>query len=881
VQAENRPKWPTVAREDEFGHALAALDDNTDFQGVALVGDSGVGKSTLARALAQTLVSRGRPVRFVLGTQTGGAVPLGAFSRSVTVDAAHEPATMLAAAYKTLDREENLVIVVDDAQLLDPLSATLVHQLAADSTARLIVIIRSGEAVPDAITALLKERLLRILHIDAFTREQTGELARSVLGGEVEPGLIDELYRRSGGNLLLLRGLLTAGRENGVLIRIEDSWQLHGPLRADRELYDLLEFRLRSLAREELDAVEVLGIAELLDWEILRELCDADAVARLERRGMIQLVADGSDMVARLNHPIIGEAAIRLAGVVRSRQLNAMLVQALLKHLQAGDRRSRLPDARGQIRLAQFMMRSDLEPDLGLIIRAAASAVIMSSLGYGEELARFAFDRGGGVPAALVLAEAMSWQGRGEHAEAVLADVDPEDSGVLVRWGSLRAANLFWGCGRVDAARQVLAEVRDRVGPEAGMGLITALEASFAFFSGDVETAIETGLPICAPDTPLLPTLWVTLAMSTAWALTLVGRFDEVDRVANTGLQAAALGESGTQRLAIGLAEVTALTAIADLPGAERVLKRYAAMSTGAPEPQAIVNAILGHVHLARGALAEASEAFHNSVSAMSQGFPSGWLMLAAAWSAQADGARGDTEGATNALRSSEEAYGPQVAVFLPELEVARAWERASLGETTAAQLHSSRAAEIARRSRMSAVEMRALHTAVRFGDRSHASRLGELARTLKTPLAEAIATQARGLANHDGDLLDAAADRFAEMGTLAFAADAAAQAAREHARSGHRGKELESSTRAHWLASQGDIRTPAVNASAQPLPITDREREIAMLVAGGLSNREIADQLSLSVRTVDGHLYRTFAKLGIERREQLVNLVTWVRSAT
>ena len=208
--------------------------------------------------------------------------------------------------------------------------------------------------------------------------------------------------------------------------------------------------------------------------------------------------------------------------------------------------------------------------------------------------------------------------------------------------------------------------------------------------------------------------------------------------------------------------------------------------------------------------------------------------MLVAAWSAQAEGARGDGAAAAAALRSSEEAYGPQVAVFLPELELARAWERASVGQTTAAQTHAVRAAQIARQSGMYAVEMLALHTAVRFDDRSQTERLDELAKTLNTPLAEAIAAHARGLADHDGDLLDAAADRFADLGAMALAADAAAQAAREHARTGHRGKEIKSSTRAHGLASQHEIRTPAVDAAAQPLPISDREREIVMLVAAG-----------------------------------------------
>ena len=157
--------WPVVARDDELRQALAALDGGAEFQGVALVGDSGVGKTTLARAVADTLESGGSTVRFALGTQTGCAIPLGAFFRSVTVEAAHEPAAMLAAAHKTLEQQENLLVVVDDAQLLDPLSSTLVHQLAASGSARLIVTIRSGEPVPDAVTALLKERLLLSLRI--------------------------------------------------------------------------------------------------------------------------------------------------------------------------------------------------------------------------------------------------------------------------------------------------------------------------------------------------------------------------------------------------------------------------------------------------------------------------------------------------------------------------------------------------------------------------------------------------------------------------------------------------------------------------------------------------------------------------------------------
>jgi DNA-binding CsgD family transcriptional regulator len=419
--------------------------------------------------------------------------------------------------------------------------------------------------------------------------------------------------------------------------------------------------------------------------------------------------------------------------------------------------------------------------------------------------------------------------------------------------------------------------VKDRVDSEAVVGLVTALEVSFGFFSGDVATAIETGPMLCGPDVLPLVTVWA--AVATACALALAGRFGDVHRIADAGLRAAVLSESGPQRFAIGIAEVMALTAAGDFPAAERVWERYAAMAADVPEANAIVYAMLGVVQLGRGALPAACSAFQDSISALPPAFLLAWVMLVTAWSAQAEGVRGDGAAAAAALRRSEEAYGPQVAVFLPELELARAWERACAGETSAAQAHAVRAAQIARQSGMYAVEMRALHTAVRLDDRSHAERLAELAETLNAPMAQAIAEHARGLADHDGDVLDAAADRFSDLGAMALAADAAAQAAREHARTGQRGKETKSSTRAHWLASEHEIRTPAVHSVARPLPITDREREIANLVAAGLSNRQIAERLSVSVRTVEGHLYRIFAKLGVERREQLIHLVSGTHS--
>jgi non-specific serine/threonine protein kinase len=51
---------------------------------------------------------------------------------------------------------------------------------------------------------------------------------------------------------------------------------------------------------------------------------------------------------------------------------------------------------------------------------------------------------------------------------------------------------------------------------------------------------------------------------------------------------------------------------------------------------------------------------------------------------------------------------------------------------------------------------------------------------------------------------------------------------------------------------------------------LTSREVEVAALVATGLTNRQIAARLHLSVRTVDVHVDHIFGKLGVSRRSQL-----------
>jgi ATP/maltotriose-dependent transcriptional regulator MalT len=63
-----------------------------------------------------------------------------------------------------------------------------------------------------------------------------------------------------------------------------------------------------------------------------------------------------------------------------------------------------------------------------------------------------------------------------------------------------------------------------------------------------------------------------------------------------------------------------------------------------------------------------------------------------------------------------------------------------------------------------------------------------------------------------------------------------------------------------------------------QELGITAREFEILELIAGGMSNREIAEKLFVSENTVKTHSSRLFDKLSAKRRTQAVQIAKQLR---
>ena len=69
-------------------------------------------------------------------------------------------------------------------------------------------------------------------------------------------------------------------------------------------------------------------------------------------------------------------------------------------------------------------------------------------------------------------------------------------------------------------------------------------------------------------------------------------------------------------------------------------------------------------------------------------------------------------------------------------------------------------------------------------------------------------------------------------------------------------------------------VRASTATVERATDPLGKREREVAQLIAEGLSNKEIATRLFLSERTVETHVYNILNKLGFSSR---ASIASWV----
>jgi len=137
--------------------------------------------------------------------------------------------------------------------------------------------------------------------------------------------------------------------------------------------------------------------------------------------------------------------------------------------------------------------------------------------------------------------------------------------------------------------------------------------------------------------------------------------------------------------------------------------------------------------------------------------------------------------------------------------------------------------------------------------------------------LAPARLLHTRALARSDPIELEHASATFESLGSTLLAAEAAADSAVAWRQRNNLRRSAAAELRASILSGAcEDPVTPALQAMRKRAGLTTAERNVATAAAGGRSNKEIAHQLNLSIRSVENHLQRTYKKLGITSRTEL-----------
>ncbi|MFE6924506.1 LuxR C-terminal-related transcriptional regulator [Nocardia sp. NPDC057663] len=856
--------WQLLHRPVEYDAVRTALTDgNTG--GVVLVGAAGIGKTTLARLVTSVLSN---PVRWAACTASSQAIPLGAFAPWIAASASRDPLALLHSARENLLAHPGTVIGVDDAHLLDTLSATLVHQIAVDRSARIVATVRTGEAVPDAVTSLWKDGYLERIELTPLTKQQCIALVETVLGGTLEGLSADVMWESSGGNPLFLRNLVEGAVEASTLTDTNGVWQLRGPTAVPSGLVELLDERLTRAGEPVLEALKMLAVYEPLDIDILTELVGVEAVDTAELTGMIRVCRDGPAVDVRFSHPLLGEVIRRRVGTAAARKWRGRIVETLR------DRDLSTPAHR--IRLAQLCVDSDQPIDIVVLINAAKDAVAMSNLPLAERLARAACERCGGLRAAELLSRALLWQGRPQEADEILARFDPDrlDPLQLVQWGVLRAGLQFWSLGNVVRARDLLDLLGARVELPALRLTVDAFGAAMAVHESRIAVGIETAERVIAdPNSPWQAVDFAAFALGLA--MPVAGRGADFAPIA-ARITAEQKSTDGIVRVMVRYGDVLALTTIGELDRAEQRASEYREFSSaGQFIGWAIARIAVGVVATYRGRFRAAITAFEQALAALNAESSLAWKLPARLLLARAYAALGEVEQAERVLADAEEHRGAHMALHEPQRLIARAWVAAAEHSQHAAVELARKAADLAHRTGQFALEAEALHHAARFGDRTVATRLATVAAHVQGPAAGIYARHAAAFAHADPRALAAVSLEFETAGLLLAAADAAAQAVPIYDHAGQRRPSAQAAARATALAARCDgAGTPAITAAARPLPITEREREIAALIGRGLSNRAIAERLCVSVRTVEGHIYRACIKLDATDREQLAKLI-------
>ena len=863
--------WPFVGREDLLEHVRLVLEQGPA-TGVVLAGPAGAGKTRTAfECLALAEAAGLDSVHVTAATATAG-LPLGAFAPLLPPGlVASDRTALLRTAEDAIAARggtRRLALLIDDAQLLDDVSTALAYQLSRSGRVFLIVTVRTGGPLSEALVALWKDAVIERLSVAPLAEAEIERLLTTVLQGPVDGAAIHAFTSRSEGNALFLRELVLGAWESGALGEDGGVWRLRGPLGPSERLVELIEARLAGLTRAGRRTLEVVALGEPMALGVASPLTHPEELEDLEQSGLLRVEGTGAELLVRLGHPIYGDVLRAEMPVLRARHLCGELADAV-SHAGLGT-----PD--DVLRVAAWRLDAGGEADPVLLFSAARTASARYDFTLAERLARAAVDAGAGFEAAVLAARMIAVQGRGAEAEEWLAALGPQATddaqrGVLT---VARLTNLGHWMGRHDEATRLAEETEASIEDPTWRDEIAGMRATMVLLAQGPGAAHEAAHPLRERAQGRAFTL---ACLVDALALGRMGRLQAASEAALQGHGAAVALEQAAYQVdpaAHVFAHCEALANAGRLEDAETVAtaEYQRTVRDGDKEGQSYIAWQLARILGARGRAGAAIRYAKESAALVREQVRPDILRQCLPTLVWVLTLGGQAEAADAALAEFDAVELPTSYLATPELLRARAWTAVAEGASERARYLLEEAAEVGNRIGDLVEESVALHDLARLGFASVvASRLAQVAPRIEGDLAAARASHARALADGDPSGLEAAGQAFEAMGALLLAAEAAAGAATCWREAGSTRQAADAERHAVALTARCErARTPALASLTTPPALTRREVEIVRLAGDGRSNRDIAERLHLSVRTVESHLQRAYAKLGISSRADL-----------
>lgn len=912
--------WNEAAPEGRTAQYTALLEVmlSCDGAGAMLTGAAGSGKSVTARQVLRAmpggtvvLAVHATPAMSdmsfgVLGGMVEGITPDSSAFAVVRLVIDHIEAQQAAAAEAAPGAAPGSsgrkpLLVVENAQDLDAASNYVLAQVALAGVARLLVIGREPSSTGRDLGALRDDGFLAGIVVNGLDVDHVHELCERRLEGPLSRSSASHLASLTGGNPRLLLAVLDWGKRSGFLRQRGGIWLVHAAeMTPDAVIADLVHALLEPLGESERRALEVLALAGDLPHAVLRALLGDDTINSLVEAGLLARRGRHERFIGHrvpLNAMVLADRvphgrradlladvarALSTAGfadvispqfmawsvasgntygteecVVAARQLNdAGHAERALQMLAAVGATGGVGSLPGSDPLAAAveleLARAAMHLDEGLMGAFDATAVLGATAAARPGVPHGAASDG--------TWEVALWRAYQRPAGALEAGEDVESGGNAVPTGPAGAAA---GPERVRLAAALGAAPRTHgasgPAPSAGNRLGVA--------GGPAGTG--SGPMRAADADPLAGTLALLLESSAERA---AGRHERALVLDAEAAATAARCDPIPARLQVLLASHTAETLFyaGAYVRAEDYLEGVIAGSGAAPASvRGSAELLAGAIQIRQGRLRNGLRDVAGGIEELEGGDPECLAPLGLALAAYAAALLGESAASASyrVRHAGTTPAGPPERRLLADAYAAAA--RLAGGDADTGELLAM--AAVARGDGLRSVEREILHLLARHAPHEGVHRL---AAHIREPGHEPNGTtDAYAAARSEGNgtaLLDIAR-AAAEQRAYLLGAEALVAAADVFEAGGAQRQCALARRELHALLKEvPDLDIALFSGAGAVTALTDREAEIVALAVTGRTNREIAQDLFLSQRTVEGHLYRTYAKLGIATRREL-----------